>query len=220
METIASRIKQALEIRGMKQADLVEQTGIGKSSISTYLSGAYEPKQRNIYKIAKALNVNEAWLMGQDVPMNRLDNNQIPKNAIPIPSSHLIPVIGTIACGMPVLAQENIEDYEPCPDYVSADFALHCKGDSMINARINDGDTVFIRKQPEVENGEIAAVEILDGEGYDECCEATLKRFYHNGNNVTLVAENPSYSPMTFSGEQLNNVKVIGKAVYFLSTIK
>jgi len=216
LETIAKRIKEALKIRGLKQADLVEKTGIGKSSISTYISGAYEPKQRNIYKIAKALAVNEAWLMGQDVPMSRDENNSLPKNIIPIPHSHLIPVIGTIACGTPILAEENIEDYEPCPDYVSADFALHCKGDSMINARIYDGDTVFIHKQPEVENGEIAAVEIIDG-----CdCEATLKRFYHNGNTVTLVAENPEYSPMTFSNGQLNEIKVIGKAVYFLSEIK
>lgn len=143
-----------------------------------------------------------------------------PKNILPIPKSHLVPVIGTIACGSPVLAEQNIEDYEPCPDYVSADFALHCKGDSMINARINDGDTVFIRKQPDVENGEIAAVEILDGEGYEECCEATLKRFYRHGNTITLNAENPKYPPFVFVGDEINNVKIIGKAVYLLSTIK
>lgn len=77
METIANRIKQGLSIRNMKQADLVEKTKIGKSSISTYISGAYEPKQRNIYKIAKALDVNEAWLMGYDVPMTRETSNNI-----------------------------------------------------------------------------------------------------------------------------------------------
>lgn len=71
MATIAQRIKEALTIRNMKQADLVEKTKIGKSSISTYLSGTYEPKQKNIYLIAKALDVNEAWLMGYDVPMER-----------------------------------------------------------------------------------------------------------------------------------------------------
>lgn len=74
METIANRIKQGLAMRNMKQADLVEKTKIGKSSISTYISGAYEPKQRNIYKIAQALDVNEAWLMGHDVPMERENN--------------------------------------------------------------------------------------------------------------------------------------------------
>lgn len=80
METIANRIKQGLSIRNMKQADLVEKTKIGKSSISTYISGAYEPKQRNIYKIAKALDVNEAWLMGYDVPMERETSNTINSN--------------------------------------------------------------------------------------------------------------------------------------------
>jgi len=71
MDTTANRIKKALEIRDLKQADLVEMTGIGKSSISTYISGSYEPKQKNIYKISKALNVSEAWLMGSDVPMEK-----------------------------------------------------------------------------------------------------------------------------------------------------
>ncbi len=72
MDTIANRLREALSLRNMKQADLVEKTGIGKSSISTYLSGAYEPKQKNIYKLAKALNVSEAWLMGNDVPIDRI----------------------------------------------------------------------------------------------------------------------------------------------------
>lgn len=80
METIANRIKQGLSIRNMKQADLVEKTKIGKSSISTYISGAYEPKQRNIYKIAKALDVNEAWLIGYDVPMEREASNTVNSN--------------------------------------------------------------------------------------------------------------------------------------------
>ena len=80
METVSNRIKQGLSIRNMKQADLVEKTKIGKSSISTYISGAYEPKQRNIYKIAKALDVNEAWLMGYDVPMERETSNTVNSN--------------------------------------------------------------------------------------------------------------------------------------------
>ncbi len=75
MSTTAERIKEALELRGLKQSDLVQLTGIGKSSISTYLSGAYEPKQQNIFKIAQALNVSEGWLMGLDVDMKRNINN-------------------------------------------------------------------------------------------------------------------------------------------------
>lgn len=77
MATIASRLKEAMSLRNMKQVDLVSLTGIGKSSISTYLSGEYEPKQKNIYKIAKALNVSEAWLMGEDVPMDRTEFSEL-----------------------------------------------------------------------------------------------------------------------------------------------
>lgn len=79
MKTIAERIKEGLELRDMKQADLVEKTGIGKSSISTYISGEYEPKQRNIYKIALALDVNESWLMGYDVPIDRKSTISVTK---------------------------------------------------------------------------------------------------------------------------------------------
>lgn len=74
MDSVASRLKKAMELRGITQAELVKKTGIGKSSISTYLSGEYIPKQKNTYKLAKALNVNEAWLLGQDVEIERKDN--------------------------------------------------------------------------------------------------------------------------------------------------
>ena len=100
----------------MKQAELVELTGIGKSSISTYISGQYEPKQRNIYKIAKALNVNEAWLMGYDVPMDRVSTADITQshptlnfsNLKPLTRSNFmkVPLVGSIACGTPILAAE------------------------------------------------------------------------------------------------------------------
>lgn len=207
MATISERIAEALELREMKQADLVKATGIGKSSISTYLSGEYEPKQKNIYKIAKALNVSEAWLMGLDVPMNRI------KNIIPLKKDRRIPLLGRIACGEPILAQENIEEMILLPDDVNADFALTCQGDSMINARINDGDIVYVLLQPQVENGEIAAVLIGD--------EATLKRFYQQGDTVILKPENSKYEPLVFTKDEINNadISIIGKATYFLSKV-
>ena len=95
MDTIAHRLQIALDLRGMKQSELVEITGIGKSSISTYLSGRYEPKQRNIYKMAKALNVNEAWLMGEDVPMER-DKKSNPSNVKDFDEPYVAPIVGTI----------------------------------------------------------------------------------------------------------------------------
>lgn len=224
MNTIANRLKQALEMRNMKQADLVNMTGIGKSSISTYLSGDYEPKQKNLYRLAKALDVNESWLMGYDVPMERQQPAQsaatsfvgtIP-NLLPLPKTREVPRLGTIACGEPILARENIENYDKAPEGVNCDFTLKCKGDSMVGARINDGDIVYIRQQDEVENGEIAAV-LVDDAGESD---ATLKRVYLYENQIVLQAENPKYSPWVYTGEDMNKVRIIGKAVAFLSEVQ
>lgn len=224
MNTIANRLKQALEMRNMKQADLVNMTGIGKSSISTYLSGDYEPKQKNLYRLAKALDVNEAWLMGYDVPMERQQPVQSTaaslvdtvSNLLPLPKTRKVPRLGTIACGEPILADENIEDYDKAPEGVNCDFTLKCKGDSMVGARINDGDIVYIRQQDEVENGEIAAV-LVDDSGESD---ATLKRVYLYENQIVLQAENPKYSPWVYTGEDMNKVRIIGKAVAFLSEVQ
>lgn len=121
-------------------------------------------------------------------------------------------IIGTIACGTPILAEQNIECDVDIPEHIHADFALRCKGDSMINARIYDGDIVYIRSQPEVENGEIAAVEI-DGEG-------TLKCVYIFPDQVVLQAENPRYEPRIYKGAQLADLRILGKAVGFTAQIQ
>lgn len=218
--TIAKRISEGLSMRGIKQADLVAATGIGKSSISTYLSGEYEPKQKNIYKIAQALDVNEAWLMGYDVSPERQSfssNSKDPmpqvNNLLPLPKvSRTVPILGEIACGQPILAEENYSEVVPVPDYVHADFALRCRGDSMVGARILDGDIVYIRQQPDVEDGEIAAVLIGD--------EATLKRVYKIPGRLQLRPENPCYSVMEYADSELDQVRILGRAVYFVSGVR
>ncbi len=214
MATIAERMKEALAMRGMKQSDLVALTGIGKSSISTYLTGEYEPKQRNIYKIAQALNVSEAWLMGFDVPMKKsiVNYDTLPSNIIPLPPTKNIPLLGDIACGEPILATENISDYIKADLSINVDFALRCKGDSMINARIFDGDIVYIRQQPDVDDGEIAAVLIGD--------EATLKKVYKYENKLVLHPCNPMYDDLVYSNDTLNDVKILGKAIMFTSLVR
>lgn len=212
METCAARISKALELRGMRQVDLVEKTGIPKSAISQYCSGSFKPKQKRLFLIAEALNVDEAWLMGLDVPMER-GSVMAPANIIPFPEMNRVPLIGAIACGAPILAEEHIEDYVDMPKHVRADFALTCKGDSMINARIFDGDIVYIRQQDTVENGEIAAV--LNGDG-----EATLKRIRLFDDHIALEPENPLYKPLVYWGEEMNTIHIIGKAVAFTSTVR
>lgn len=142
--------------------------------------------------------------------------NIILENTFPVPQTKKVPLLGTIACGEPILATENIESYVDMDSDVHADFALRCQGDSMINARIMDGDIVFIRKQDKVENGEIAAVLM------DDCTEsnATLKRVYVSDDKIRLCAENPNYQDMIFFEEDMNKVRIIGKAIAFLSAVK
>ena len=206
MPSIADRMRQAMDVRQMKQTDLVRKTGIGKSSISTYLSGDYEPKQKNIYKIALALNVSEAWLMGYDVPMERQGNisTAIPSGFEPLPHMVKIPVVGQIACGEPITAEENIEGYASAPERWRADFALVCRGHSM-EPKIMNGDLVAIRSDARVETGQIAAVRIGD--------EATLKKVYFYPERIILRPINDEFEELVFEGEEMNKVSIEGKAV-------
>lgn len=187
----------------------MKKTGLGKSAVSQYYSGKYEPKQKGIYLIANALDVNEAWLMGYDVPMERNQPNY-PDNILKIETKKF-PLLGTIAAGIPIFADEQFESYVEAGANIQADFCLKVQGDSMVNARICDGDIVFIRKQPDVEDGQIAAVLIED--------EATLKRVYKKENEIVLVAENPNYAPMVYKNEKLNNIRILGKAIAFQSNV-
>ena len=208
-DSFKNRLNTAMSIRNMKQVDLVEKTGLGKSAISQYCSGVYEPKQRALYKLAKALDVSEAWLMGYDVGMERVIR-KYPDNLLKI-EKRKIPLLGEIAAGVPIVAEEHFEYYVEAGTNINADFCLRVKGDSMINARINDGDIVFIHQQSDVDDGEIAAVLIND--------EATLKRVYKKNNEVILIAENPAYSPIIYKGYEVNEVRILGKAVAFQSEV-
>ena len=207
MKTIlktSARLRLALDNNNMKQVDLAQKTGIPKSAISQYLSGKVNPKQDKIFLMAKALGVTEAWLMGVE------EENTTSTTATPHPS--LTPakykkfkVLGDIACGQPIEAIQQVEEFIETELNVHADYVLHCKGDSMINARIFNGDYVFIKEQPEVENGEIAAVE-MDG-------TVTLKRFYRYDEYIELRAENPTYKPIIIHQTDFDTIRVLGKAV-------
>lgn len=166
------------------------------------------------------LTLTELLTQADDMPIALVDDESessstsIPygSNIIPLPSTKKTPLIGAIACGAPILAQEHIEDYVDTPTNIHADFALICKGDSMINARIFDGDVVYVRQQKTVENGEIAAV-LIDN-------EATLKRVRIFEDHIVLEPENPHYRPLAFWGEEMNNIQILGKAVAFTSTVR
>lgn len=209
MESVADRIKYALKLRNMRPIELAEKTGIGKSSISQYLANIVRPKQDRIILMARILDVNELWLMGMDAPLEK-ESAPIPEEIRNLPNfvsieGEPVPIIGTIAAGRPILAEENIEGYAAPAGSVKSDFALRIKGDSMTGVPIMDGDIVFIRSQPEVNNGEIAAV-LIDG-------EATLKRFYNRGDSVMLVSENPKYPPFVYTKDNCEEFRILGKAV-------
>lgn len=205
------KLKRIRLEKGLSQENLADLLGTSKQVISRYERNERTPKLTSAIEYAQKLNVPTNFLLD-----NENDAIFSIPGVLPLPHMTKKPLIGTIACGTPIMAEQNIEDYISCPDDIHADFCLRCKGDSMVNARIYDGDIVFVHKQPEVENGEIAAVQIMDGGD----CEATLKRVYMEGNKLTLMPENPKYPPLVYVGEELNNIKVAGKAVYFVSEVR
>lgn len=221
MLQLYKNIKHRRKELGMTQTDLAKKLGYtDKSMISKIENGSIDLPQSKIISFAEVLNISPSDLMGweEPSPANKLDYSKI-SNIMPLPykEGRTVPLIGSIACGVPILADENIEKEVMLPEDISADFCLRCKGDSMINARIYDGDIVFIRKQPMVENGEIAAVLIDE---MADVSEATLKRVYIYKDKIMLIAENPAYPPMVYSNEDMNSVRIMGKAVAFLSRVK
>jgi len=211
--TTNENIKILREKRGWSQEDLAKAIGYkNRSTITKIETGKIDLSESRIASFAKVFNVSPAELMGLGN-----DNSIAPDgimsldNVLPLPKTYKVPLVGTIACGQPILAVEEYEETVEVPDYIHADFALRCKGDSMITARIFDGDIVFIRKQPEVENGEIAAVRIED--------EATLKKVRLFPDRIILEPANPMYDPIVYRGEEMNNVEILGKAVAFTSML-
>lgn len=225
-----NRIKELRQEKGISMREAAKQLGMPYTTYVNYEKGLREPNSETLIMLANYFHVTIDYLVGNvNNPFFHLDNERIlaeinsyedppatyylpPKNILPMPKMRRIPLIGTIACGTPILAAENVEGDVDAPDYIHADFALRCKGDSMINARIFDGDLVYIRQQPTVENGEIAAVLIED--------EATLKRFRRLEDRIILEPANPLLDPMVYRGSEMEQVHVLGKAVAFTSAVR
>lgn len=215
MATFAERLKSLRREKGWSQQRLADELELSKSSVNMYERGEREPGFETMEAIADLFNVDMNYLYGRtDIKIADpivLDHSAapaprpIPKGFEPMPKMKKIPLVGSIACGTPILAEQNIDGHVDAPEDIRCDFALRCKGDSMIGAGIHDGDAVYIHIQPEVENGEIAAVRI--GE------EATLKRVYYDGTTLTLMPYNNAYAPMVYTGPQLEDVHIEGKAV-------
>lgn len=205
-ESVGKKIKELRLENEMTLEELGNLVGVAKSTVKKWEDGQIANMRRDkIAKLAEIFKISPAELFGWA--------DYIPANNIFRIEKKSFPLLGNIACGEPIFADEHIESYIEAGSDIEADFCLRAKGDSMINARIHDGDIVFIRKQSVVENGQIAAV-LIDH-------EATLKRMYYDRENniVQLVAENPSYPPLVYAGEKLNEIRVLGLAVAFQSSL-
>lgn len=205
---LGEKIKKLRKEKGLSLEQLAELVGTSRQTIHRYETGVISniPSEK-VEQMAKALGTTPAKLMGWD-------NDGIPTfNNITGLTTKQLPVLGEIACGKPIYAEREYESYAATDGKLNADFCLKARGDSMIGARIYDGDIVFIKSQNVVNNGEIAAVIISD--------EATLKRvyFYPEEGKLILSAENPKYAPLVYMGEELNQISIIGKAVAFQSSI-
>jgi len=218
--TIGKRIKEARLKKGYSQTELAGLLGYkSRSSINKIEVDGRDIPQKHIEKFAQILDVTPAYLMGwEDLPqkddtaptLESLISQYDNLKAIKLKK---FPLLGEIACGEPIFASEDKESFVMADMDINADFCLTAKGDSMINARIQDGDIVFIKSMSMVDNGDIAAVIIDD--------DATLKRVYYypEKNKLVLQAENPKYEPWVYINEELNEIRILGKAVYLMSNL-
>lgn len=204
--TFGAKLKNIRISMGLSQEEFAKKLNTTKQVISRYETEQRTPKITIAQEYADVLGISLHDLIDNNVDFPSADN------IMPIPKMAKIPLLGNIACGNPITAEENLDGFVSAPEEISADFALRCKGDSMIGARILDGDIVLIRQQPDVEDGEIAAV-LIDN-------EATLKRVHKKAGCLILNPANPAYEPIVITGEELNDVRIIGKAVYFVSAVK
>jgi len=203
--TIGERIKKERTKLKLSQEHIAKAIGSTKQAIYKYENGIVTniPTDK-VQKMAEIFGVSPAYLMGweenDDFALLQLFA------ARPVKTKRL-PMLGNVACGEPIFTNEEHDSFVDADEDLHADFCLKAQGDSMINARIFDGDTLFVRRQPSVDNGEIAVILIDD--------DATVKRvFYDRENNVlTLMPENPTHRPMRYTGETLDHIKILGKVV-------
>lgn len=209
--TTGERIRQRRKELQISADDLASKIGIDRSTVYRYENGDIEKLPMSVLEsLSGVLHTTVQYLMGwEDDTQSNVSGIS---NIFPI-SRQRIPLLGSIACGEPIYAAEDRESYIECGTNIKADFCLRAEGDSMIGARIQDGDIVFIRSQPIVDNGEIAAVMIDDS--------ATLKRVYYDrkAQKLVLSAENPKYAPLVYIGEELEQVRILGKAIAFQSDV-
>ena len=205
--SIGKNMRERRRALGYTLEEVAQSLGTSKQTIQRYESGKISniPSEK-IAQIAAFLEISPSVLVGWS-------SEREEATLMPL-STRRVPMLGEIACGEPIWAEEEHGSYVTVDESLSVDFCLRAHGDSMIGARINDGDLVLVRKQDSVDNGEIGVV-IIDG-------EATLKRVYYYPGEAKLVLspENPRYAPLVYLGAELDRIKILGKAVAFQSRVR
>lgn len=223
--TLSKNIRYLRLKAGMSQDELASRLNYKSyTTIQKWETGVSEPPLKTLDKLATIFNVDIDDLAKRDLTKGLIltapygaavdgMHGMVKYGISPITTKHL-PLLGEVACGEPIFASEDRKSYVEVGTDVKADFCLRAKGDSMIGARIHDGDIVFVQQSSIVDNGDIAVVIVGD--------EATLKRFYLNRESEQLVlqAENPNYPPLVYTGEQMSNIRVLGRAIAFQSDIR
>ena len=213
-----NRMKYLRERMGISMKEAARRLSIPYTTYVNYEKCVREPNSETLIQIANFYNTSIDYLLGNSNTKDATTytgqgyGKEIPPGLMPMPKFVKKPRLGTIACGKPILAVEEAEVFDDVPEGINCDFTLKCKGDSMINARVFDGDIVYIRQQDMVDNGDIAAVLIDD--------ETTLKRVRLFKDHIVLEPENPMYKPLVYWGEEMNSIHILGKAVAFTSAIK
>ena len=203
-ELFGNRLLESMRDNNDTTYSLAEYLHLSPSAISRYTTGENAPKIPTVNAMAERYKISPGWLMGTKGVGKYPESEETAKR---------IPIVGVIAAGVPLLAQENIEGFEYVPENLDVDFCLRIKGDSMIGAYIFDGSLVFIRKQQDVENGEIAAV-LIDGQ------DATLKRVYKLNGTVILRSENPNNPDQIYTKKDMKAVSILGKAIRYISEVR
>lgn len=192
MDIFVTQLRKAMFLRGMKQVELSRATGLTDSQISSWYNGRYRPNAEAMTKIAAALGVTTDYLLGKE---------EIPIAKLTLPQFHDVPVLGSVAAGTPILAQEDVIGTVMTDKDV---FALKVKGDSM-SPRIMDGDIVLVRQQNAAEDGDLVIAEI-DG-------EATCKVLKRSHGSVMLVPFNAAFTPIVYTGQEAEDLRILGKVV-------
>ncbi len=193
--SFGARLRSVMKAQGDTIYTVAAYLGMKPSTISRYTNGQYMPKAPTLEMLARRYGVNPAWLMGEAV--NRT------QTAMP---QGMVPILGDVAAGLPIWAEQNFDGYTAIDTEEHVDFALRIRGDSMTGARILNGDLVYVRRQPQVENGEIAVV-LVDG-------EATVKRVFDHADSLVLHAENEAYPDMVFPKDNTHSLAILGKVIF------